>query len=78
MLTIMVLARFYLLFRVFIFGSFWADEKAERICRYTCNTRGDFMFVLRCELKERPFTIIMFSQIIVIFAFGYATRMAEL
>jgi len=78
MLTMVTLLRFYLLFRVFILGSFWADEKAERICRDVCNTQGGSMFVLRCEMKERPFTIICFSQIIVIFVFGYAVRVAEL
>jgi hypothetical protein len=77
-LTIIVLFRLYQLFRVFLIGSFWANERATRTCRQICNTDGEFLFVLKCELRERPFTIIMISNIIIIFAFGYAQRAAEM
>lgn len=72
MLTIIVLMRMYQLFRVFIMGSFWANQRASKTAREICNTDGGLLFVLKCELRERPFTIILFSNIVIIFAFGYA------
>ena len=59
-------------------GSFWANERASSTARNICYTDGGFLFVLKCELKERPFTVIIISNIIIIFAFGYAQRAAEL
>ena len=77
-LTFFPLMRFYLLWRVFIGGSFWADQNAEHVCREVCNTHGSAIFVLKCEMKERPFTVILFTLIILIFVFGFAVRAAEL
>jgi len=77
-LTIFVIMRIYLFWRVFMGESFWSDERAERICREICNANGGAMFTLKCELKERPYIIIMFTMVIIIFVFGFAIRSAEL
>jgi hypothetical protein len=77
-LTMFVLMRIYLFWRVFEGESFWNDERAERICREICNTQGGSIFTLKSELKERPFVIIMFTMVMVIFVFGFAIRSAEL
>ena len=37
-LTLFVIMRIYLFWRVFMGESFWNDERAERICREICNT----------------------------------------
>jgi hypothetical protein len=77
-LTIFPLIRIYLLWRVFAGGSFWSDERAERVCREICHTEGGYMFALKCEMKERPYTVILFAMIILIFICGFAIRVAEL
>jgi len=77
-LTLFVIMRIYLFWRVFMGESFWNDERAEQICREICNTQGGGMFTLKSELKERPYIIIMFTMVMIIFVFGFAIRSAEL
>lgn len=77
-LTLFPIMRVYLLWRVFIGESFWSDERAERVCREICNTQGGPIFTLKCEMKERPYIIIMFTMVIIIFILGFAIRSAEL
>jgi len=36
------------------------------------------MFAIKCELKERPYTILFVSILISIFVFGFAMRAAEM
>ena len=36
------------------------------------------MFALKCELKERPYVLVTFSILILIFVCGYGVRAAEL
>lgn len=77
-LTIFPLLRAYLLYRVFIGGSFWSDQRAEQICREDSRANGGPAFALKCELKERPFILIMFTLVILIYVFGFGIRSAEL
>ena len=77
-LTIMCIMRIYLSWRVFIGGSFWGDERAEMICRDVCNTVGGPIFALKCEMKERPYQVILYCQLCLILFFGYAIRASEL
>ena len=77
-LTFFPLMRVFLLYRVFTGSSFWADERSERVCREICHTEGGTLFTLKCEMKERPFTITLFMLIILIFVFGFDIRSAEL
>jgi hypothetical protein len=77
-LTLFPIMRLYLLWRLFIGESFWSDERADRICREMCNTQGGPIFALKCEMKERPYIIIMFTMVLIIFVLGFAIRSAEL
>lgn len=76
-LTLITLFRFYLMWRVFARYSYWNDEKAEKIC-HECHTFGGTSFAIKCELKERPYTILLVAILTSIFIFGYAMRAAEL
>jgi hypothetical protein len=76
-LTLVTLFRFYLMWRVFARYSYWNDEKAEKIC-HQCHTFGGTSFAIKCELKERPYTILLVAILSSIFIFGYAIRAAEL
>lgn len=76
-LTLITLFRFYLMWRVFAKYSYWNDEKAEKVC-HQCHTFGGTSFAIKCELKERPYTILTVAILTSIFIFGYAIRAAEL
>eukprot|EP00347_Sterkiella_histriomuscorum_P002880 403366439 len=76
-LTLITLFRFYLMWRVFARYSYWNDEKAEKIC-HECHTFGGTSFAIKCELKERPYTILLVTILGSIFIFGYAIRAAEM
>ena len=78
LLTLVTLLRSYLAWRVFVSGSFWCQEGAERVCQVECNTQGGPIFALKCEMKERPYMFIMGSQIILITVLGFGIRAAEL
>jgi hypothetical protein len=76
-LTIITLCRFYLMWRVFSSYSYWSDEKAENIC-HDCHAFGGTGFALKCELKERPYTILMGMIMISVFIFAFALQATEL
>lgn len=76
--TFFTLARVYLFWRYFAKYSPWTNnEKAETICK-ECLCEGGISFAIKCELKERPYTIIMVAIGLSIVIFGYAMRAAEL
>jgi hypothetical protein len=70
--------RLYLLWRLYIGESFWSDERSERLCRTLCHTPGGPLFALKCEMKERPFPLLLFTLVLIIFVLGFAIRSAEL
>lgn len=75
-LTLFTLSRFYLMWRIFTSYSYWNDSRAEQICN-ECRTFGGTFFAIKCELKERPYTILIVMILISIFVFGFAMRAAE-
>lgn len=77
LLQLFTLFRFYWMWRVFSRYSYWNDEKAEKICK-KCHTFGGNRFALKCELKERPYSIIFTAVVSSIFIFGFALRAAEM
>ena len=77
LLTLVTLSRFYLMMRVFARYSYWNDEKAEKIC-HQYHAFGGTGFAIKCELKERPYTILLVAILVSIFVFGYAIRAAEM
>lgn len=76
-LTLFTLTRFYLLIRVYTFYSYWFSEDTEKVLN-DCRIFGGRSFALKCELKERPFTILFLAILVSIFSFGYALRAAEI
>ena len=76
--TFVTLLRFYFIWRFFAQYSRWTNnDKAEKICQ-ECNCEGGTSFAIKCELKERPYKIMIVAIFISIFIFGYAMRAAEL
>ncbi|CAI2364271.1 unnamed protein product [Moneuplotes crassus] len=76
--TLVCLLRIYHLIRVFLlYSNYYNKENTDRVLN-DCRILGGTEFVLKCELKERPFTILTICILIVSFFFGYALRAAEL
>ena len=76
-LTFITLLRFYLMWRLFAKYSAWNNDKAEKVCM-ECHCQSGTGFAIKCELKERPYTIIFCAIALSIFIFGFAMRAAEL
>ena len=77
-MTILALMRVYQILQYFAQYSAWTNNpKSEQICK-ECHCEGGTSFAIKCELKERPFTLIAVAIGISIFIFGYAIRAAEL
>lgn len=75
--TLVTLLRLYHLIRVFlIFSNYYNKENTDRVLN-DCRIMGGKEFVLKWELKERPFTILAICIMLVSFIFGYALRAAE-
>ena len=69
--------RVYLILRLFAQYSQWNTPLAEKICtEYHCQHSASF--AMKCELKERPYTIIFFMLVLSILIFGFSLRQAEL
>jgi hypothetical protein len=75
--TFVTLLRFYLIWRLFAKYSTWNNDKAEKVCM-ECHCQSGTGFAIKCELKERPYTIIFCAISLSIFIFGFAMRAAEL
>ena len=76
--SILALGRFYMIMHYFAKYSTWTNnERSEKICAESL-CQGGVTFALKCELKERPYTIIAVAIGLFIFIFGYAIRAAEL
>lgn len=79
--TMVNLLRLYLVFRYFARYSKWSSlggsVRTFEICQeFHCE--GGEAFALKCELKERPYTVISVALGVSIVAFGFALRQAEL
>ena len=64
------------LWRLFFNYSTWNNDKAEQVC-LECHCQSGTNFAIKCELKERPYTIIIVAITVSIFVFGFAMRSAE-
>jgi hypothetical protein len=78
--TLVSILRIYLGWRYFVHFSRWngqTNEAAGRTCEDS-KCQGGAIFALKCELKERPYTLVSIAVTISILIFGFAMRAAEL
>lgn len=75
-LTSIMLLRSYILLRVVIRYSKWANLKSERTCHhFGCENSN--LFVLRCFLQDRPYSSLCMLMGTTIVVLGFATRLYE-
>ena len=68
--------RLYLGWRVYTGYSNWNDERAYKVCNEN-RIFGGVKFALKCEFKERPFSILTVVILFSIVIFGIALRNFE-
>ena len=70
------LSKAYLFLRVYEQYSRWTSENAQKICKKNrCN--ADITFLIKSELKYRPYTMVSVSMVIIIVILGFAVRTFE-
>lgn len=75
-LSSFIMSRVYLFIKFYSYYSYWADDKAQKICD-ECNVLGGLSFAIKAELKERPYFTIGLIMSISIIIFGYSLRNIE-
>ena len=66
----------YVIFRVYSYFSLYMTESANSICNNSDANSG-VHFALKCELKSRPFTMLLFIFTCFIIGFGFSLRTFE-
>ena len=75
-LTLCTLFRIYWVFRLYFFYSAWNDEKSEKICNENA-TFGGISFAIKCEMKDRPYRLLVLIATSTVLVLGFAIRTCE-
>lgn len=76
LMSILVLVRFYLVMRVFLNDTIYADTRASRICRlYGCES--GYHYAAKCFMKETPFAFVCVAFVSSLLILGQALRISE-
>lgn len=76
LLTLCTLFRFYWIFRMYFFYSYWNNEKSEKICNEN-STFGGVPFAIKCEMENKPYRLLILAAITSVIFFGLAIRTCE-
>lgn len=76
-MTMAMILRLYLVLRLIPNLSKWTDIHAEECCERE-GIRADFIFALKCLLKERPYLMLMSYFALSIFGFAFSVRISEI
>ena len=75
-LSIWILIRFYLVVRIILNSSMYADTRANRICRlYGCEP--GYFYAAKCYMQESPLMVVIVLFILSIIIMGHALRICE-
>jgi hypothetical protein len=76
LISLLMLGRVYMIWRIFIHYSKWNSFHSNAVCR-SCSCKGGINFAVKAELKERPYTVVAGVMIVSILVFGVALRNLE-
>ena len=75
---LLVLLRVFVVFRIFLSNSRYYTNVAHRICSLTgCESGSNYMYVMKCIMKDRPLEILFTAMLIYIISFAYAIKVCE-
>ena len=76
LICIETLFKSYVILRVYTYFSKYMTNSAKSICNNS-NTNSGVHFAIKCELKNRPYTVLFIIFISFIFIFGFSLRTFE-
>ncbi|KRX06937.1 hypothetical protein PPERSA_07100 [Pseudocohnilembus persalinus] len=75
-LSLIQMIRVLLIFRTLLMLSQWYNNRSQRICKlYSCDS--DILFVIKCTMKEQPYTIVSIGFFCSLFYFSFLIRVCE-
>jgi hypothetical protein len=75
-LILINLLRVLLILRMALMNTYWYSNRTQRVCLlYACES--NYLFVIKCIMKTKPYFLIISSMIASIFFFGAALRICE-
>ena len=74
--SIIVLAKCYIILRVYAYFSRWTDDTANSLAR-KYKARGGIHFAIKAELKKRPYTMLTIMMVITMILCAFALRTFE-
>ncbi len=75
-ITVIMLGRLYIVFRLFGHYTFWTGERATRVCKIN-GFLPDSKFAIKAYLKYKPYSVLVICMGFSIFFFGFALRTFE-
>ena len=69
--------KFYFVLKYLFNYSRWGDDRANKICKES-NLSHNIIFVIKAELTEHPFIILLVTYGLIILVFGYSLRLCEI
>lgn len=76
-MAILMILRCYLILRLIPNLSKWTDIHAEECCERE-GIRANFIFALKCLLKEKPYVMLLTYFALSIFGFAFSVRISEI
>lgn len=76
LLCVLVLPRFYHVFRLVLLQSRYNSARAQRVCKMNGVLANRF-WILKCLMNAYPFRVVMIMMIVAIFAGGFCLRIFE-
>jgi len=75
--SFLIFLRSYHLLKLIALNSSYNQYESERIC-LECNSPLNFLFLIKAEFKNRPFSLVGLVMLVSIFVFGYSVRSIEM
>lgn len=77
-MSLLVLLRVFVVFRIFLSNSRYYSNVAHRICSLTgCESGSNYVYVMKCIMKNSPLEILMTAMLLYIITFAYAVKVCE-
>jgi potassium intermediate/small conductance calcium-activated channel subfamily N protein 2 len=78
LMSLLILLRVFGVFRIFLSNSRYYTNVAHRICSLTgCESGSNYIYVIKCIMKNSPLEILLASMVIYIITFAYAVKVCE-
>ncbi len=77
LMVVISLAKCYLILRLYYHYSKWTSEKIKRITKQM-KIKNTYIFPIKCELKYRPFSFLLFVSFVTVVFVSIIIRVVEM